>query len=127
MTEPSNEVRATIIAALNNCPGVLHRQAALDWFTQEHAPALDANGLLPCPFCGGPARLYSFDTETDTWPVECDSRECDARIYGKDGPEQAIAQWNRRAPWQQSSGTVAPAPDSLARAAGGREAQRRLL
>ena len=59
----------------------------------------EPDALLPCPFCGGPARLI-HDTESDyrafhSYQVECD--QCDADSAGSADRDKAIAAWNRRA------------------------------
>lgn len=53
--------------------------------------------LLPCPFCGGAAKLLHVD-HGDDWFVRC--KECDVQqpsvhnlVHTK---KQAIAAWNRR-------------------------------
>lgn len=58
--------------------------------------------LLPCPFCGGEAKLYRMQddrtgADTDEWFARCDP--CDLihdAAWGKPASE-AIAAWNRRA------------------------------
>jgi len=50
--------------------------------------------LLPCPFCGGGARVISRDDHD--WEVSC-SAGCYAFIVA-DSEAQAIAAWNRRWP-----------------------------
>jgi Lar family restriction alleviation protein len=53
--------------------------------------------LLPCPFCGGPAKLY-YDDSGDyerhwSWLIECSGCECDMTRRKK---EDVIAAWNKR-------------------------------
>jgi hypothetical protein len=71
----------------------------------------DAN-LLPCPFCGGPARLIEINLALAEWQeayVECNG-DCGAQgehinCFPDDyemphdlGYKWAIAAWNRRSP-----------------------------
>ena len=53
--------------------------------------------LLPCPFCGNPAKLESFRIFTATcFYVKC--RCCDAEINRPVPSEkEAVEDWNRRA------------------------------
>ena len=61
--------------------------------------------LLPCPFCGGEARLnhgISLDG-IDGWVAECSNYQCiahssDSIYYSQDA---AIAQWNTRKPMER--------------------------
>jgi hypothetical protein len=75
--------------------------------------------LLPCPFCGGDAKVVTRDVEPqgDPWYgskverlVECDSCACTMfDRYWHEGfhdPEAAIAAWNRRAPPAQPADAV---------------------
>lgn len=52
------------------------------------------SALLPCPFCGGAARLVKW-IRPEKW-VDC--TECEAEGPVADTPEGAIAAWNRRVP-----------------------------
>ena len=48
-------------------------------------------GLLPCPHCGGRARLWqAYDS---SWCVQCD--KCGANTMKVD-KEEAVKRWNRR-------------------------------
>lgn len=49
--------------------------------------------LAPCPFCFGPAQS-DFIVDT-SYIIEC--QWCEARTGCQDGPEEAVAEWNRRA------------------------------
>ena len=53
--------------------------------------------LRPCPFCGGPARLYYQLDDLSDWVVACNgcgARSCpDGIRYDRD---LAIADWNTR-------------------------------
>lgn len=68
-----------------------------------HAPAdmLDAKGLLPCPFCGGPAELdNAAEPQFARRPtVTCSNEDCfgymPSAYFARD--VDAIAAWNRRA------------------------------
>jgi len=57
--------------------------------------------LLPCPFCGGKANLFSFEQPNGsiTYEVDCENAECEvsACTAMHDTPEEAAAVWNRRA------------------------------
>lgn len=54
--------------------------------------------LLPCPFCGGEARLFHFSSaiRDEVWRVVCDKPFC---AQGPDGctEAEAIEAWNTRA------------------------------
>lgn len=65
--------------------------------------------LLPCPFCGGRARAYDYDTELDAWPVSCDNRECGAEVTDPNSPDAARARWNRRVPQKPRKQASLPA------------------
>ena len=52
-----------------------------------------STGLLPCPHCGGPARLVRA-TSTGRPYVICALQECHD---SQDSEEEAIERWNRRA------------------------------
>jgi hypothetical protein len=60
--------------------------------------------LLPCPFCGGEARLYSEDDDYAVEHAGC-SISHDEVFNDADG---AIAAWNRRAVPQGSAATSQP-------------------
>src|SRR5580658_7536396 len=61
-----------------------------------------AEGLLPCPFCGGSAVHYTkgdrshFSDHIEDALIECGNGECCAMVYG-DTDQQTIIAWNRRA------------------------------
>lgn len=61
---------------------------------QEHA-------LLPCPFCGGEAKLIIGFPPLKSSFVDCPTCDASGRIYEK--PEEAIEHWNRRAALQSQS------------------------
>jgi Lar family restriction alleviation protein len=53
--------------------------------------------LLPCPFCGGEARIEQH--EKGKWLAFCDDvYGCGTEGWYEDTPEEAIAAWNRRTP-----------------------------
>jgi len=53
--------------------------------------------LLPCPFCGGEARIEQH--EKSKWLAFCDDvYGCGTEGWYEDTPEEAIAAWNRRSP-----------------------------
>lgn len=79
--------------------------------------------LKPCPFCGGPARLFQKyrDPKPYNWRVCCDNDTPDRgslcwmeNPYADfDSVEEAIAAWNRRAPvtdGAESPTTIGQAP-----------------
>ena len=49
------------------------------------------NGLLSCPFCGGPAKVTK---EADEYKVFC--RNCGASTYSFSTEEDVINAWNER-------------------------------
>ena len=53
--------------------------------------------LLPCPFCGGVAKLNSF--MFNVWTVDCTSCEVQTRVdyHAADPKGKAVETWNRRA------------------------------
>lgn len=73
---------------------------------------VNADVLLPCPFCGGEAVL--FDLEHDTagtyWKVCCNANadDCPADACSVDKPtrEEAVAAWNTRAANADLAGEV---------------------
>lgn len=52
--------------------------------------------LLPCPFCGAPARDDLLPHAGGPGWVQCSECECDQHM--SDTLEEAVARWNRRAP-----------------------------
>jgi len=54
---------------------------------------MDEIKLKPCPFCGGRAILYVWDSER--WSVKCEKCNITTSPYGKCALTQEI--WNRRA------------------------------
>lgn len=59
----------------------------------------DETTLLPCPFCGGEAKLSHYETfDNDEWAVECmgvcEIQPATCLFFTK---EQAIEAWNTRA------------------------------
>lgn len=60
-----------------------------------------SSGLLPCPFCGGEARVF-FSEEGGAWDVQC--QECGAMPFAigrrdaqvGDPAARLAALWNRR-------------------------------
>lgn len=66
-------------------------------------PALAAVlALLPCPFCGGKAKLLDHRKYKDMDEILVECQECGATTEPSTGPysdpDTAAARWNRRAP-----------------------------
>ena len=54
--------------------------------------------LLPCPFCGGEARVYQHPF-LGTWSAYCtNNNDCGASIRDGNTKEDVIKAWNRRVP-----------------------------
>jgi Lar family restriction alleviation protein len=70
--------------------------------------------LLPCPFCGGRAKLFQSDSRFDHAPtVEC--QNCGAKVSGQGfEPQKAQSNWNRRA--SSSPPDLAPKRGALSEA-----------
>lgn len=53
--------------------------------------------LLPCPFCGTPAKKFAY-TNSQAWnAIRCSNNNfCAARTDGWDTETKAIAAWNKR-------------------------------
>lgn len=60
------------------------------------------NDILPCPFCGGRAKLF-FNGTDNYWFGSC--LPCDAEGPPSENQAEAIAAWNGR--------TLAPIPDHV--------------
>lgn len=59
--------------------------------------------LMPCPFCGGKAKLLPTivrrnGVEEEFYRVECAIRECNVATLPWYPLSRAIAAWNRRTP-----------------------------
>lgn len=54
------------------------------------------NELLPCPFCGGAAKLNGF--MFNVWTVDCTRCEVHTRVdyHCKDPKAKAVETWNKR-------------------------------
>lgn len=63
---------------------------------EPQAPTRDANGLLPCPFCGGAAALSDSVHPAYVLCTKCETR---TNLYWSDAPAvaEAVAAWNTRA------------------------------
>ena len=76
---------------------------------------VDENGLLPCPFCGGPASVFFVTGMAFDWRCGCEQCHIHKRLRTKIGdvtdPERklAIEGWNRRV-------TPAAGPSAVAEA-----------
>ncbi len=55
-----------------------------------------SNKLLPCPFCGGKAKLWTTKDSFDSngWYSEVTCQHCNARTIGNE--DEAINAWNAR-------------------------------
>lgn len=61
--------------------------------------------LLPCPFCGGAARVRDYSDRRPRFYVECESDEdCGASQTQASSEDAAIRAWNRRAALTQGDG-----------------------
>ena len=58
------------------------------------AESRSADGLLPCPFCGGDAHLSPSDPEK--YGYHCSNAACGVSPEQKDTVQEAIAAWNLR-------------------------------
>lgn len=58
-----------------------------------------SDDLLPCPFCGGDARIWEDPSHSSAFFVGCDdpAGDCFGSIHWEETREKAIAAWNRRA------------------------------
>ena len=54
--------------------------------------------LKPCPFCGGPGKIYYY-ADTREWWGYCDNDECQCQPFLKvsKSRREAVEAWNRRA------------------------------
>ena len=61
---------------------------------------MSGSELLPCPFCGGEARLEMSTNifGERTYRVYCTGGICGARIGLRDSREDAVNAWNLRVP-----------------------------
>jgi Lar family restriction alleviation protein len=57
----------------------------------------DPKVLLPCPFCGGEAKLDINDDHTNKVFIYCKTCGISTDTYLPSGKQEAIAAWNRRA------------------------------
>lgn len=78
--------------------------------------------LLPCPFCGGEARLFCDDlingvpVEAPDWVIECEG-DCTCRFSMADQDRfRLIAAWNRRAPVTLAAALALPEIKALVEA-----------
>lgn len=60
--------------------------------------------LIPCPFCGAPARSRYFGTQDDIFRIECDrpyGPPCCGMQIPKGAEDTLINRWNRRVPYTE--------------------------
>ena len=78
--------------------------------------------LLPCPFCGAPARFTSECPNS----VECSNDEC-VRKEWSDSIEESVARWNTRIPHDTLKARIAELEAALVDARGMLEATNLLV
>lgn len=72
-----------------NCPMLKQNQPT------KPEESIGAVELLPCPFCGAPARNMKWVGQ-DGWKVECGNIDCQSRPHLYFSEENAAKAWNRR-------------------------------
>lgn len=55
-----------------------------------------AAALRPCPYCGGPGKLAPMPNASSWWRVRCQNYDCGGTTWAIQGPDEAVAAWNRR-------------------------------
>lgn len=53
--------------------------------------------LKPCPFCGGPARIYQDPSHSTAWFCGCEDWDCFGNMMWDETKADAVDKWNRRA------------------------------
>jgi len=56
---------------------------------------VEAVVMLPCPFCGGKAKLYGGAYSQETYDAAC--TKCRASTSGTMDRQESIDRWNKRA------------------------------
>lgn len=76
-------------------PGVWYKLPPMPWEPQPPTTvqAMDDNGLLPCPFCGGEGHCEKKGNSVAHYVVLCNG--CRTKMIGTQ-QDDAIAAWNRR-------------------------------
>lgn len=62
------------------------------------AASLDTlqSSLLPCPHCGGMAKLGEMPGSKNWWQVRCQNYHCGGTTWAMPEPNDAAMAWNRR-------------------------------
>jgi len=69
--------------------------------------------LKPCPFCGDDAELRPIDAYNEWAAVMCTGEDCLAGVDGHSDLEDAVENWNRRAPIQDTGDSVSSVEEGL--------------
>lgn len=75
-----------------------HRDKRSGQFEQQVIKK-NAEGLLPCPFCGSSPKIGSLGGDNENWMVYCPDCQCasaEMGVGGIDSKEDCIAKWNIR-------------------------------
>lgn len=64
----------------------------------QPAPTLDQADILPCPFCGEPPVVSTTGPLLEDWVIRCENPDCMGPHTTAAFVEDAVVQWNQRAP-----------------------------